>query len=104
MMACCRVWRARGAGLSRWHYGTRRASPAAARASPAPASKPAAGLPSVTCGAPRVWGPVLSFFFFQAEDGIRDLTVTGVQTCALPISAMIEMVPVGATVVTLQLR
>src|SRR2546430_2374674 len=27
-----------------------------------------------------------SFFFFQAEDGIRDLTVTGVQTCALPIS------------------
>src|SRR2546430_11982617 len=26
------------------------------------------------------WG-----FFFQAEDGIRDLTVTGVQTCALPI-------------------
>src|SRR2546430_8311151 len=27
----------------------------------------------------------LAFFFFQAEDGIRDLTVTGVQTCALPI-------------------
>src|SRR2546430_515641 len=27
------------------------------------------------------------FFFFQAEDGIRDLTVTGVQTCALPICA-----------------
>src|SRR5207248_8963894 len=26
------------------------------------------------------------FFFFQAEDGIRDRTVTGVQTCALPIS------------------
>src|SRR2546427_9758392 len=25
-----------------------------------------------------------AFFFFQAEDGIRDLTVTGVQTCALP--------------------
>src|SRR3989337_677 len=25
------------------------------------------------------------FFFFQAEDGIRDATVTGVQTCALPI-------------------
>src|SRR2546427_6567994 len=37
-------------------------------------------------------GPVLmqlvSFFFFQAEDGIRDLTVTGVQTCALPISCI----------------
>src|SRR2546430_13532031 len=28
----------------------------------------------------------LCVFFFQAEDGIRDLTVTGVQTCALPIS------------------
>src|SRR6266536_6379722 len=27
------------------------------------------------------------FFFFQAEDGIRDPLVTGVQTCALPISA-----------------
>src|SRR5205085_6479043 len=29
------------------------------------------------------------FFFFQAEDGIRDLTVTGVQTCALPIYAVV---------------
>src|SRR6266496_4658378 len=28
---------------------------------------------------------ILFFFFFQAEDGIRDLYVTGVQTCALPI-------------------
>src|SRR5437762_4628265 len=28
---------------------------------------------------------VFSFFFFQAEDGIRDTSVTGVQTCALPI-------------------
>src|SRR5712691_10674928 len=28
------------------------------------------------------------FFFFQAEDGIRELTVTGVQTCALPISLL----------------
>src|SRR2546430_11153289 len=37
-----------------------------------------------------VWAIVVGlcccFFFFQAEDGIRDLTVTGVQTCALPIS------------------
>src|SRR3989338_2993513 len=32
-----------------------------------------------------LWG-VVFFFFFQAEDGIRDGTVTGVQTCALPIS------------------
>src|SRR5437016_9657612 len=28
---------------------------------------------------------MISFFFFQAEDGIRDWSVTGVQTCALPI-------------------
>src|SRR2546427_9101177 len=31
------------------------------------------------------------FFFFQAEDGIRDLTVTGVQTCALPISWFLRL-------------
>src|SRR5438270_10724387 len=31
---------------------------------------------------------VVTRFFFQAEDGIRDLTVTGVQTCALPISTL----------------
>src|SRR5690349_21900133 len=30
------------------------------------------------------------FFFFQAEDGIRDLYVTGVQTCALPISVALR--------------
>src|SRR5688500_19683655 len=30
---------------------------------------------------------MLYFFFFQAEDGIRDYKVTGVQTCALPIYA-----------------
>src|SRR5207245_5934752 len=30
---------------------------------------------------------IVFFFFFQAEDGIRDATVTGVQTCALPISS-----------------
>src|SRR5687768_11577784 len=29
---------------------------------------------------------MIRFFFFQAEDGIRDVAVTGVQTCALPIS------------------
>ena len=32
---------------------------------------------------------VCVFFFFQAEDGIRDTSVTGVQTCALPICAAI---------------
>src|SRR5437870_11502112 len=31
---------------------------------------------------------VVVFFFFQAEDGIRDGHVTGVQTCALPISSI----------------
>src|SRR5256886_8906157 len=36
------------------------------------------------------------FFFFQAEDGIRDLTVTGVQTCALPI---LEPCPIMLNVV-----
>src|SRR2546430_5500922 len=42
----------------------------------------------------------LIFFFFQAEDGIRDLTVTGVQTCALPIyrhrKTVIELAVVAA--------
>src|SRR2546430_8047716 len=33
----------------------------------------------------RIYVLMQVFFFFQAEDGIRDLTVTGVQTCALPI-------------------
>src|SRR5207245_8719350 len=33
------------------------------------------------------------FFFFQAEDGIRDATVTGVQTCALPISIRLRRSP-----------
>src|SRR2546422_6211950 len=35
----------------------------------------------------------LYFFFFQAEDGIRDVAVTGVQTCALPISAIFGASP-----------
>src|SRR5215203_619251 len=34
---------------------------------------------------------MLSFFFFQAEDGIRDIGVTGVQTCALPISGSLDL-------------
>src|SRR5207248_4217119 len=32
------------------------------------------------------------YFFFQAEDGIRDRTVTGVQTCALPISEQLYVI------------
>src|SRR5688572_31076668 len=38
------------------------------------------------------------FFFFQAEDGIRDLTVTGVQTCALPIFGAVILIAVAAGV------
>src|SRR5256886_6954133 len=45
------------------------------------------------------------FFFFQAEDGIRDLTVTGVQTCALPIlggSGITSVLTPGMTKLTLR--
>src|SRR5215813_14030781 len=38
----------------------------------------------IVCDSPRQSTPTI--FFFQAEDGIRDADVTGVQTCALPIS------------------
>src|SRR2546430_7266118 len=41
--------------------------------------------PYTSCIVSRLRFFLLFFFFFQAEDGIRDLTVTGVQTCALPI-------------------
>src|SRR5258707_413036 len=44
------------------------------------------GRRAVRCRGLVVEGAILSFvFFFQAEDGIRDIGVTGVQTCALPI-------------------
>src|SRR5256885_12402804 len=36
---------------------------------------------------------MLIFFFFQAEDGIRDYKVTGVQTCALPICSYVYTMP-----------
>src|SRR3712207_3889752 len=39
-------------------------------------------------------------FFFQAEDGIRDIGVTGVQTCALPISGLLTKVGVYAIIRT----
>src|SRR2546425_8810239 len=39
---------------------------------------------------------ILSIFFFQAEDGIRDKLVTGVQTCALPISPNESRLSCGA--------
>src|SRR5688572_33090055 len=42
------------------------------------------------------------FFFFQAEDGIRDLTVTGVQTCALPIlSQALGIIEIGLPCINL---
>src|SRR5205807_7803475 len=40
----------------------------------------------------ELWSGGISFFFFQAEDGIRDYKVTGVQTCALPIYQRSEQV------------
>src|SRR2546421_251201 len=49
------------------------------------------GVVSMTIAAVQICGFQIGaggynfFFFFQAEDGIRDLIVTGVQTCALPI-------------------
>src|SRR2546430_17068147 len=53
-----------------------------------------------TCGVSRSLGAShcavwLVRFFFQAEDGIRDLTVTGVQTCALPISMRGMLIAAG---------
>src|SRR2546422_4008440 len=41
---------------------------------------------------------VCFFFFFQAEDGIRDVAVTGVQTCALPISSLDQIGVLGRSV------
>src|SRR2546422_5530569 len=46
-------------------------------------SSPACARRDLRRAAPRSGACV--FFFFQAEDGIRDVAVTGVQTCALPI-------------------
>src|SRR2546421_6267829 len=52
-----------------------------------------------SCSVPSSFTVLLFFFFFQAEDGIRDLIVTGVQTCALPISRA----PLEGSAVVLQL-
>src|SRR5258708_28225009 len=43
---------------------------------------------------------IVSFFFFQAEDGIRDDLVTGVQTCALPILIRVNQSDLGQGVLT----
>src|SRR5256712_5291468 len=47
-------------------------------------------------------GVTVGRFFFQAEDGIRDLIVTGVQTCALPISAGARFIEFGGWEMPLQ--
>src|SRR5207249_8915496 len=39
------------------------------------------------------------FFFFQAEDGIRDRNVTGVQTCALPICWVKQFLAIGVGII-----
>src|SRR5206468_5056073 len=46
-----------------------------------------AGIDALRCHAQAY----VCVFFFQAEDGIRDLIVTGVQTCALPISRIVQL-------------
>src|SRR5947209_11705060 len=46
---------------------------------------------------------VLLLFFFQAEDGIRDIGVTGVQTCALPIYLRCTLTEVEGKVAELEL-
>src|SRR5699024_11757389 len=53
----------------------------------------------VTCASclRRITVSVACDFFFQAEDGIRDRNVTGVQTCALPISAGLRAAGGGAS-------
>src|SRR3712207_6998479 len=65
--------RAGGCGVRSW-----RGSLAASRRSP--------GMAGVVPRTPNARTSRLLCFFFQAEDGIRDIGVTGVQTCALPIS------------------
>src|SRR6266496_5583731 len=62
----------------KWAYSTRRPS---SRSCLTQTSSRSAARSSSTAGEHRCF-----FFFCQAEDGIRDLYVTGVQTCALPIS------------------
>src|SRR5699024_12126743 len=47
------------------------------------------------CCVCSIW--LIGLFFFQAEDGIRDRNVTGVQTCALPISNKVRTAKVEAT-------
>src|SRR5699024_11340904 len=65
-------------------------------------SDPAAGVPIMARGR------VPLFFFFQAEDGIRDRNVTGVQTCALPIFTRVsfadDIVGLGEKRITIDVK
>src|SRR3712207_3398299 len=45
-----------------------------------------------------------NFFFFQAEDGIRDIGVTGVQTCALPICSLCERLDADERISAIELN
>src|SRR5689334_17368600 len=72
------------------HRTTRWPRPAS-RSTPVAACGPMAAIPQASASSrwwPKPWcrSTWTTRFFFQAEDGIRDGTVTGVQTCALPIS------------------
>src|SRR2546429_5308679 len=65
-------------------------SPAPARSRKSSAPRPVASrraLLPMQPSAPTSRDRITGLFFFQAEDGIRDVAVTGVQTCALPIFA-----------------
>src|SRR5690606_39753461 len=54
-----------------------------------PSSRPCTALLEPAAFFSRWSALVVVFFFFQAEDGIRDFHVTGVQTCALPIFSLV---------------
>src|SRR5688572_32634904 len=68
--------------------GTPRDVPEEEKPEPPKATAPEAAVAATEAQATESQAPQMpqADFFFQAEDGIRPLTVTGVQTCALPIS------------------
>src|SRR5256885_8999664 len=63
----------------------RRGGPSGSDSAPRSAQRRGRGRTSASCPTVIIRGRYEGFFFFQAEDGIRDYKVTGVQTCALPI-------------------
>src|SRR5262249_58880298 len=83
--------RCRTCGL-RWHVGSAQSRPASAPTvfTVSPPKSPWFSILSPASGGEHLHRTLATrrrfrFFFFQAEDGIRDWSVTGVQTCALPI-------------------